>query len=103
MIDFEDVFTAVDEEIFKKTKPSCIEFEVAFNKAGRNHKMQYIFTIYPEALKLDEYGYVELAHEMVHVCQFVSKIYFDRSVELEAEAYLHTHLMSQAINFLKGK
>ena len=36
-----------------------------------------------------------LAHECVHLCQFHLPDFFDRNMEVEFEAYTHTHLMKQ--------
>lgn len=43
-----------------------------------------------------------LAHECLHICQFFLKDILDRNREYEAEAYLHTHLMQQALKHLRS-
>jgi hypothetical protein len=42
-----------------------------------------------------------LAHEIVHLCQFFLPTALDRNKEIEAEAYLHTHLMRQCLKILR--
>lgn len=43
----------------------------------------------------------KLAHECLHICQFYLPDLMDRNKEIEAEAYLHTHLMRQCLKLLR--
>jgi hypothetical protein len=43
----------------------------------------------------------KLAHECLHICQFFLPDILDRNKEYEAEAYLHTHLMSQCLRIMR--
>lgn len=43
----------------------------------------------------------KLAHEVLHICQFYLPDVLNRDKEIEAEAYLHTHLMSQCLKLLR--
>lgn len=45
----------------------------------------------------------KLAHECLHICQFYLPDVLERDKEIEAEAYLHTHLMRQCLNLLRSK
>ncbi len=43
-----------------------------------------------------------LAHECLHICQYYLPDVLDRNKEHEAEAYLHTHLMRQCLEYLRN-
>lgn len=45
----------------------------------------------------------KLAHECLHICQFYLPDILDRNREIEAEAYLHTHLMEQCLRIMRTK
>ena len=47
--------------------------------------------------------YIAAAHECLHLCQFALPLLgtFDRNMEIEGEAYLHTHLMRQVIDAMR--
>lgn len=45
--------------------------------------------------------YIRLAHECLHICQFLLPDFLNRDKEIEAEAYLHSHLMRQCLAALK--
>src|ERR1700689_1401008 len=42
-----------------------------------------------------DYSYSCLAHEVLHICQFMLPDFLNRDREYECEAYLNTHLMIQ--------
>jgi len=63
-------------------------------------KLFYIFI--KEEFKYTDYEYCNLAHEVVHMCQYILPAILDRDKEHEAEAYLHTHIMSQLLEVLRG-
>ena len=45
--------------------------------------------------------HVVLAHECLHLCQYHLVDFIDRNIEHEAEAYTHSHLMSQFYNQIR--
>lgn len=49
-----------------------------------------------------DWDMVMLAHECLHLCQFMLKDILDRDKEHEAEAYLHSHLMTECLKILRG-
>ena len=70
--------------------------------AKRTHKGRtYFYLIINTDFKFNDYCYCKLAHEIVHLCQFHLPDLLDRDREIEAEAYLHTHLMQQALLHLR--
>lgn len=62
----------------------------------------YFFVMITDPFDFSDFHYVKLAHEMVHICQCYLPDILDRNKEREAEAYLHSHLMSQALKALRN-
>lgn len=62
----------------------------------------YFFIILKD-FRFTDQDYCELAHEVLHICQFLLPDVLDRNREFECEAYLHTHLMKQCLKLLRGK
>lgn len=50
-----------------------------------------------DSFEFTDYEYCKLAHECLHICQYLLPDFLDRNQENEAEAYLHTHLMNQCL------
>lgn len=74
--------------------------DVEYIKTG--DKQRYFFVIIPEGVDTKSgHDLVKLAHECVHICQFYLPDVLDRNKEHEAEAYLHSHLMTQVIEHLE--
>lgn len=61
------------------------------------------FFIHIPNFEFTDYDYCKLAHEIVHIVQFMLPDILDRNREIEAEAYLHTHLMKQCLKVLRGE
>jgi len=70
-------------------------------KTGVEKKLFYI--IIKEEFKFTDYEYCKLAHEVLHICQFMLPAILNRDREYECEAYLHTHLMYQCLKAIRGK
>lgn len=62
----------------------------------------FFFIIIPRFDFDDDDCFVKLAHEIVHICQFFLPDVLNRNTEIECEAYLHTHIMRQALKKLRG-
>jgi hypothetical protein len=98
-----------DSDVWDKSLSNIIEDEsvttnfyacdATFVKDGRNHRTYFIF--FKEEWGGTDGSYVILAHEVLHVVQFFSAHVFDRTKEIEFEAYLHTHLMSQCLDAIQ--
>jgi ferritin-like protein len=70
----------------------------------RTKQLKHLYyIILKDSFDFSDYHYVVLAHEIIHICQFVSDGMFDRNKEIEAEAYLHSHIMTQCLNILRTK
>lgn len=61
----------------------------------------YFYLVINADFKFTDYCYCKLAHEITHLCQFYLPDVLNRNQEWEAEAYLHTHLMEQALVHLR--
>jgi hypothetical protein len=68
-------------------------------KTGKQVSFYYIILI--ERFKFTDYDMCVLAHEILHICQFLLKQILDREKEIECEAYLHTYLMENILNILR--
>lgn len=71
------------------------------SKTGKS--TDYFYVILKEPFDWEPESYIMLAHEFVHILQFYCPLIMNRDNEIEAEAYLHTHLMRQAIDRMNGK
>ena len=69
-------------------------------KTKESKKLFYI--IIKEEFKFTDYEYCKLAHECLHICQFMLPDILKRDREYECEAYLHTHLMDQCLKAIRG-
>jgi len=71
---------------------------IIFNKA--NEKTLFYIIIKRFDFKNDDH-YCRLAHEILHICQFLLPDILNRDREFECEAYLHTHLMRQCLKAMR--
>ena len=62
-----------------------------------------LFYLSMPAFDHSSYDHIKLAHECLHLCQYMLPDFLNRDKEHEAEAYLHTHLMSQIIDLINAK
>lgn len=70
-------------------------------KTGEKKWLYYI--IIKPSFNFSDDHYLKLAHEVLHICQFMLPDILDRNREYECEAYLHTHIMRQCLECLRGK
>lgn len=69
-------------------------------KTGEERTHYYI--ILPKGFDFSDYDYIRLAHEVLHICQFMLPDILNRNKEIEAEAYLHSHIMSQCLKEIRA-
>ncbi len=62
----------------------------------------YCYIILNEPFDFSDDNHTSLAHEIIHACQWILPDFLDRNKEHEAEAYFHTHLMTQCLGFLRS-
>lgn len=72
-----------------------------FKKGEKDVELFYVWLKKP--FLFTDWCYCKLAHEVLHICQFLLPAFLDRDREYECEAYLHTHIMEQCLNHLRGK
>jgi hypothetical protein len=61
-----------------------------------------LLMILPKSFDHTNYEHmITLAHECLHVCQAFLPKYLNRDEEQEAEAYFHSYLMRQIVEFIK--
>jgi hypothetical protein len=65
------------------------------------NEKKLFYIILTEEFKFTDYEYCKLAHEVLHICQFMLQDILDRDREYECEAYLHTHLMNQCLKTIR--
>lgn len=67
-------------------------------KTGETKDLFYIIL---DEFKFEDYDYLALAHECLHICQFFLPNILDRNKEIEAEAYFHSHLMKKCLEAIR--
>ena len=90
-----------DREFIETGNYKALKRVIKNEKTGKELILFYLFGITP--FEFTDYDFIRLAHEILHICQFYLKDVLDRNKEIEAEAYLHTHLMTQCIQLLRNK
>ena len=66
-------------------------------------KTPFFLIISTELFDFSDNSYCILAHESLHICQYALPDFIDRTQELEAEAYLHSHIMGQCLANIRLK
>lgn len=61
----------------------------------------YFYIIFIEEFNFSDYDMCKLAHEVLHICQFMLPDFLDPEREYECYAYTHTHLMEQCLKKLR--
>jgi hypothetical protein len=94
-----DWLKAIENEEFKDAAARAFK-RVVFRK---DETRTCFFVMIKKPFAFTDQDYIILAHEMLHICQFYTPDVFDRNREIEAEAYIHSHLMEQALSQMRGK
>jgi hypothetical protein len=66
-------------------------------------EIKYFFLFTKEYFRFTDYEMVKLAHECLHICQWFLVDILNRNKESEAEAYLHSHIMTACLKILRSK
>jgi hypothetical protein len=85
--------------VLKKGKYFALKRVLTHPKYGEK---RCFFILIFDDFKFTDDEMCKLAHECLHICQFYLPDVLNRDQEIEAEAYLHTHLMSQCLKLLRG-
>lgn len=77
----------------------------AYHQVIRIKKYDYFvyFIIITDPFLFLDGSYTNLAHEVLHIIQWLLPRLLNRQKEAEAEAYLHSHIMDQCLLALRGK
>lgn len=97
--DWADAFEIIKPKI-QINDPHCQVDTVVSTEGDKVVKFYFLYIKNPFGFTDQEM--CELAHECVHLCQHVLPDYLDRNKEMECEAYLHTHLMSQCLKTFRS-
>lgn len=89
-----------DKAFIEGGKNFAIKRTVAHKKHG---EATFFYIIFTESFDFTDWSMCKLAHEVLHICQFMLPLMLDRDREYECEAYLHSHIMEQALKKLRGK
>ena len=91
-----------DEKIFKDSKWFALSRKLE-DVSGRKPDKNLFYLVINDKWNPCPENYIKLAHECLHLCQFILPAFLDRDREIEAEAYLHSHLMRQVLNIINNK
>jgi hypothetical protein len=97
--DWAEAFEVIKPSI-EKNDSHCQVDTVTVTEEGKQTK--YYFLYMKQPFGFTDHEMCELAHECLHLCQTVLPDYLDRDKEMECEAYLHTHLMSQCLKVFRS-
>jgi len=89
-----------DRKLIEGSNYLAMKRVLEYKKTGKEIE-HYIIKI-KEPFIYTDYDYAKLAHEVLHICQYLLPDILDRNKETEAEAYLHTHLMMKCLAALRG-
>lgn len=90
-----------DKELLNSGKNFALKRTVTNNKTGK--EVDYFYIIFLERFDFSDWSMCKLAHEVLHICQFMLPDILNRNKEFECEAYLHTHIMEQALKIMRQK
>lgn len=88
-----------DKSLIDSGKNFALARTMVNTKTGKEVKFFYIILI--DRFKLTDYEMCILAHEILHICQFMLPAILNRNKETECEAYLHTYLMEDILKILR--
>lgn len=87
-------------EDMKKIKDSKA---ITLSRSVQNgdHVTYYYYIILQHQFDFADWAMVELAHEVVHACQFIFPRILDMEREIEAVAYTHSYIMEKCLRCLR--
>jgi len=88
-----------DKDLVDNSPYLAMKRMVEYKKTGE--KSIYFFLVLKKRFRFNDWDHVMLAHEILHMCQFHLPDVLDRDDEIEAEAYLHSHLMTQCLKQIR--
>lgn len=89
-----------DKKLVDSGNNFALKRTIENNKTGKSVTMFYIILI--NQFKFTDYEMCKLAHEVLHICQFMLPEMLDMEREYESVAYTHTYLMQSCLKQLRG-
>lgn len=77
-------------------------FSITYENTKTGVERNFYFIYLKNSFDFSDESYCKLAHEVLHICQFYLPRILNRDKEIEAEAYLHTHIMSKCLSIFRG-
>lgn len=90
-----------DEQLFADSTWLAIKRTI-YRKSTNENEVELFYIIIKKPFGFADYDYCKLAHEVLHICQFMLPEILNRDREFECEAYLHTHIMQQCLKSIRG-
>lgn len=91
-----------DRKFFDGKNWCALRRDIENAKTGQEMTLFYIHI--PRMFNFkDDMDYCKLAHEVLHITQFMMKDFLNPDNEFECVAYTHTHIMQQCLKILRGK
>lgn len=90
-----------DRERINNNKYTASYREIVSTDNERNSKKLY-YLIFTEPFMFTDNSYSILAHEVLHVTQFLLEPILDIKVEYESFAYTHTFIMDKCLELIRG-
>lgn len=81
---------------------SCVGFARCLTIQYKGKEVTLYYLILKDPFTFNDEQYITLAHECLHLVQFRLIELMNRDNEIEAEAYLHSYLMQQCIDKIRG-
>ncbi len=89
-----------DKSLVESGKNFALHRTISHPKHGES---THLYIIFIDPFDFSDWSMCKMAHEVLHICQFMLPLVLDRNREYECEAYLHSHIMEQALKKLRGK
>lgn len=80
---------------------SCLALKRTVENSLTKEQKILFYIIIKGNFAFTDYDYCMLAHEVLHICQFLLVDILDRNREYECEAYLHSHIMMQCLDKIR--
>lgn len=91
---------AEDKEFIEGGSCFALRRTVQNEETGKKIHCHYI--IFTDYFDFSDHDMCKLAHECLHIIQFIMPDFLNPEVEIEAVAYTHTHIMKQCLDKLRG-
>lgn len=87
-----------EAEVFKNSYYCAISRKV---ERGGHEENLYFISLHNPFDFTNHYNFCQLAHEVLHICQFMLPYFLDMEKEIEAVAYTHTFIMDKCLSVMK--